>query len=708
MRIAFLAWRDLANPLAGGSEILVDRLASGLVQRGHDVTLYCGGPVAPRSYEVVDLGGTYGQYLRAPFALARHAAEYDVVVDVCNGIPFFSPLWQRQPTVCLVNHVHTDQWRLWFAPPVAAVGRALESRAVPRLYRRRLFVGVSPSTARSVNALGVPASSIRVVPNGVAMPEETWPKSPTPLFVAASRLVPHKRLDLLLDAWPEVRSAIGGELVILGEGPERSLLESRLTIGASLRGFVSEDEKARLMTEAWLLLHPSQLEGWGLVIMEAAARGTPTLGFDVNGVRDAVSDGVTGVLATSHDDFVRQWIALGRDAARRDELAAGAVQRATEFSWDRTVSGFEAVLTEARAQGAMARPATVIPWAPVPELALSQPVLQPAVAARPAGGLSLVVPAYNEVARLSRSLPAIARTAGRLGAELIVVDDGSSDGTAQMARDLLGGGPQTRVLELERHRGKGAAVRAGVEASTQDLIAYVDADMATDMADLPVLLRQLDTVHIAVGSRAAAGSSTSGATMSRTIMGRSFNRLARTVTRMSIQDFQCGFKAFRAPAARLLFDLGEVDGFAFDVEILSLARRIGYRLAEIPVHWEAVAGSHVRPLRDSLQMGTDVLRLPARWTYGRVLTALQARQRDAGAMDVIAALSPYLQRVGPLVPWEDGALALLPFVDSQRAMALAEEVQHELPTISFDLASVRATEILHGGGALLRDRLAAG
>ena len=95
MRVLFLAWRDLAHPQAGGSEVLVDRLARGLIDRGHDAAVLCGGPVGARSYPVVDAGGTYSQYLRVPFAYHRHFSDVDLVVDVENGIPFFSPLWRR-------------------------------------------------------------------------------------------------------------------------------------------------------------------------------------------------------------------------------------------------------------------------------------------------------------------------------------------------------------------------------------------------------------------------------------------------------------------------------------------------------------------------------------------------------------------------------------------------------------------------------------
>ena len=125
--IVFIAWRDLANKDAGGSELLVDRLAQGLTARGDRVTLLCGGAVGERPYEVRRSGGTYAQFARAPFAFRRHLPDCDLVVEVCNGMPYLAPLWTRRPVVCLVNHVHTELWRLRFPPPVAALGRVTES-----------------------------------------------------------------------------------------------------------------------------------------------------------------------------------------------------------------------------------------------------------------------------------------------------------------------------------------------------------------------------------------------------------------------------------------------------------------------------------------------------------------------------------------------------------------------------------------------------
>ncbi|MFE7120142.1 glycosyltransferase family 4 protein, partial [Streptomyces sp. NPDC057654] len=298
-RIVFLARRDLGNPAAGGSEILVDHLAEGLTAQGHQVTLVCGGPTAPRGYRVVSAGGDAAHFLRA----RGRVGPCDLLVEVCNGMPYLAPLWHHGPTLCLVNHVHTDLWRLRYPPPAARLGARLERWALTGAHHRNLIVAVSGSTAAALLRLGVARDRIRVVHNGVEQPPPPLPESPEPLFVAMGRLVEYKRVDLLLRLWERVRPVTGGRLVIVGDGPERARLQALAGPGVTFAGRIDEAAKHRLLCAAWLLLHPSLVEGWGLVVTEAAVRGTPTVGFDVPGLRDSVDHGRTGLLATGDSAF---------------------------------------------------------------------------------------------------------------------------------------------------------------------------------------------------------------------------------------------------------------------------------------------------------------------------------------------------------------------------------------------------------------------
>jgi len=346
MRILFLSWRDLSHPQAGGSEYVVDRLARGLTDEGHEVALVCGGPVGEHPYPTYDAGGTYAQYLRLPFVARRRFRRPDVVVDVENGIPYFSPFWQRVPVICLVHHVHVEQWRMYFPGPLAWVGRFLERRAMPRVYRRSRFVAVSESTATDLEALGIDRGRIDTIEMGSDPVEVTAPVSTEPLFVALGRLVPHKRIDRLLGLWERVREATGGRLLVVGDGPEAATLQAAAGPGVEFTGAVDEATKRRLLSEAWLLVHTASHEGWGTVVMEAAALGTPTVAYDVRGVRDSVISGETGILAADDDEFVAAWIALAGDAPERERLAAAAQGRARGFTWARAVAELERVARE--------------------------------------------------------------------------------------------------------------------------------------------------------------------------------------------------------------------------------------------------------------------------------------------------------------------------------------------------------------------------
>lgn len=345
--VVIVAWRDLASPKAGGSEMLVDQLASGMVARGNEVTLLCGGAVGDRPYRVVRSGGDYSQFLLAPFAFRQHIAECDVVVEVCNGLPYLAPLWCQRPVVCLVNHVHTDLWSLRYPPPVSTIGRFAERIVMPKVHTDSLFLTVSRSSAMDLAGIGVRPDRIRVLHNGIELPDRQEPRSRTPLFLALGRLADYKRLDLLLALWERVRPVTGGQLVIAGDGPDRERLERLAGAGVTFTGRVSEAEKHRLLCGAWLLVHPAVMEGWGIVVVEAAARRTPTVGFDVPGLRDSVLDGRTGLLASTESGFASAWASLALHRSRRVAMGERAKAFAARLRWSTAVDRFAEVVEEA-------------------------------------------------------------------------------------------------------------------------------------------------------------------------------------------------------------------------------------------------------------------------------------------------------------------------------------------------------------------------
>ena len=253
----------------------------------------------------------------------------------------------------------------------------------------------------------------------------------------------------------------------------------------------------------------------------------------------------------------------------------------------------------------------MIPGDPAPSPAGSKP----GSAAGPE--LSIVIPAYNEERRIGPTLEAIAGYLARAGmaAEILVVDDGSGDGTVRCVEQLAARIPGLRLIRNDRNRGKGFSIRHGFAESRGPLVLLTDADLSAPIEELDRLLPAVrDGGHaIAVGSRAVDPSRVEiRQGWIRQTMGKGFNRIVRLLTGLAIRDTQCGFKLLRREPLIPVFRLARVDRFSYDVEILYLAHRRGMKIAEIPVRWRNSPQSKVRILSDSLQMFWDVVRIALR------------------------------------------------------------------------------------------------
>jgi glycosyltransferase involved in cell wall biosynthesis len=245
--------------------------------------------------------------------------------------------------------------------------------------------------------------------------------------------------------------------------------------------------------------------------------------------------------------------------------------------------------------------------------------------------LSIVVPAFNEGARLSITIPKIIEylNSGSMKAELIVVDDGSSDDTAVVADKALAqsGAVETRLLRCETNRGKGYAVRLGLLAAAAAVALFTDADLSTPVAETPKLFDPVRNgeCDLAFGSRALDRSLIGvHQPWRREQSGRVFNLIVRVATGLPFWDTQCGFKAFRMSVCRPLIEAARIDRFGFDVELIYLAHLAGLRLREIPVRWNNDPASKVSVRRDSFRMVDEVRavrRDAARGVYGEAIIA---------------------------------------------------------------------------------------
>ncbi len=370
--VLFLNWRDTLNPEGGGSEVYVERIAAELVTRGHQATLLCAahgnGPaeeVNAAGVRILRRGGRHTVYARAAltylagwFGLGRlrrgaaGRARPDLIVDVCNGLPFLSPLWSRRPVVALVHHVHREQWPVVLPPRAARFGWWIESSLAIRVYRRCRYVTVSAATRDELAVLGVDPQRVTVVHNGT--PEVSGvrtAKTAEPTLVVLGRLVPHKQVEVALRAlaalsrqWPAL------SVVVAGQGwwePKLRAYAAELGVGDRVRfaGFVSDEEKQALLSSAWLALTPSLKEGWGLTIVEAGAQSTPTVAFrGAGGVAEAVMDGRTGLLADDEEEFVAHVRTLLTDDERRAAMGAAARIYADGFTWSAAGDKFAAAI----------------------------------------------------------------------------------------------------------------------------------------------------------------------------------------------------------------------------------------------------------------------------------------------------------------------------------------------------------------------------
>ncbi len=322
--------------------------------------------------------------------------------------------------------------------------------------------------------------------------------------------------------------------------------------------------------------------------------------------------------------------------------------------------------------------------------------------------LSIVVPAYNEEARLAEGLARLdaAVDAGAVDperTEVILVDDGSTDGTAELASRLLAVFPHHRVHRTTVNRGKGAAVRTGIGLARGAACAHMDADMAIDPRSVADLRSGLHHHDVVIGSRALAGSMVDGRYIVRSLMGRLFNRLVTIGTGLRFADTQCGFKGFRTPVARLLFHLVEIDRFAFDVEVLARAAELGLDIAEIPVHWKNVPGSSIHPLHDAVTMVRDValVRLdPSRRPTVTMLTVPHRRDPAGdGAARVLADL--VTGRIGPVplpvVRTPTSTSVLLALVEPVTVAAICAQARQELAGDGVDIRRMRAADLARAG-----------
>lgn len=341
MRILICNWKDLRHPAAGGAEVYTHECAKRWSASGHEVTLFCaavdGEPETDcrPGYQIVRRGSRIGVYSEARKFVRAHSKNFDVIVDEINTRPFFAHRHaQKTPVVALAHQVAREVWFHETPLPLALIGRYLLEPSWLRKYAKVPTLTVSDSSAKSLRGYGL--TNIAVVLEGVEIPEsvvQPIAKSAVPTLAFCGRLVSTKRPDHAVEAFSRAFERLGGqaELHMIGVGPLEAKLRAAAPKGVIIHGSVGQREKYEILGRADALLCTSQREGWGLVVSEAAAVGTPTIGYDVDGLRDSIraASGVTvEPSVTALADAIAKWIPEFRRASPPPLPYGGAA------SWD--------------------------------------------------------------------------------------------------------------------------------------------------------------------------------------------------------------------------------------------------------------------------------------------------------------------------------------------------------------------------------------
>lgn len=345
-RVESYAWRDLDDPEAGGSEIHADEIFSRWASVGVDVHHRTSTHDTPRAfqrngYQVTQRGGRFDVFARVVARQAlRRRPRNTATIEIWNGVPWLGPVWAPRRRVVWMHHVHREMWDDALPSPLNHLGRLIETRIAPLLYRRSQFATLSESSASEIRQLGISSRRLAVIPPGVHerfVPGPTV-RSATPNVVVVGRLAPVKRQCLALDAAFAARERVPELTVdVIGDGPDRALVDAWVqqhdAAGwVTIRGRVDDDELVAAYQRAWIVVSASYAEGWGMSLTEAGACGTPCVATDIAGHRGAALDGRTGVLVDV-DLLGAAIVEVLQNDDRRDVMGRCAIVHASTLSW---------------------------------------------------------------------------------------------------------------------------------------------------------------------------------------------------------------------------------------------------------------------------------------------------------------------------------------------------------------------------------------
>lgn len=368
MRILILNWRDIKNKRSGGAEVLTHEIARRWVQQGIEVVQFSEMIPGGEREEIIDgvriiRRGTSGLHkLDVPVHVAAFfwymkngRDKFDIVIDEIHGLPFFTPFYVKEKKLALICEVADKIWDSAFSFPFNKLGKFIESNYF-RFYKNVPFLTISPSTKRDLISRGIKDNNITILPMGISTPKKIgkYEKEDDFVLIFVGRILKAKGIEDLLYVFKEFNSSNNmAKLWIIGRGEpsyekkikqlSRSLnIDNRITFF----GYVSQEKKFELMSKAHILLAPSMKEGWGLIVPEAAFCKTPSIVYDVAGLRDVVKNEITGIITNPNPkDMCNAINRVFEDPKLYKYLQSNAFEEAKKYKWDNTAKVALATIT---------------------------------------------------------------------------------------------------------------------------------------------------------------------------------------------------------------------------------------------------------------------------------------------------------------------------------------------------------------------------
>lgn len=354
MKIVIFNWKDIKSPQSGGAEIVTQEYARGWVQAGHKVSLICPAFVGSPRIETIDgvkiirLGpkSKYSRFLIHILAFFYYQkylkGKVDLVIDQIHWVPFFTPLYVKEKKLAFIHEVAKDIWIRQFGEVLGNVGKFIEP-ILFRFYRTVPFLTVSESTKKDLAEFGI--SQVNVINNGVNIKSfsKTPKKEKDQTLIYVGRLTKAKNVEDVIKAFLLVNKKIPAcHLWIVGGADDMQYLnklKKEVNNRVKFWGFVTDEEKEKLMAESHLLVHASLTEGWGLVIIEAAAMGTPAVVYNVPGLSESVVNDKTGVVCSKNtpEEMAKQILGLLSNNKKYQEMQKNCLVWAKEFSWEKSI-----------------------------------------------------------------------------------------------------------------------------------------------------------------------------------------------------------------------------------------------------------------------------------------------------------------------------------------------------------------------------------